>query len=147
LKTTDEPALAAGSLLVLIGRAMSLPVVITGVDHVQITVAKSDEAAARRFYCEVLGLPEIEKPDALKPRGGFWLQVGDRQVHVGVEEGVDRAATKAHVAYRVRGLAAWREKLAAGGVEIFESVAIPGYERFEFRDPFGNRVELIEPTA
>ena len=127
--------------------AMSPPVVITGVDHVQITVAKADEAAARRFYCEVLGLPEVEKPDALKPRGGFWLRVGDRQVHVGVEEGVARAATKAHVAYRVLGLAAWREKLLASGVEIFESVAISGYERFEFRDPFGNRVELIEPVV
>jgi catechol 2,3-dioxygenase-like lactoylglutathione lyase family enzyme len=93
----------------------------------------------------VLGLVEIEKPESLKPRGGFWLAVGDRQVHVGVEEGVDREATKAHVAYRVRGLEAWREKLLASGVEIFESVPIPGYRRFEFRDPFGNRVELIQP--
>jgi catechol 2,3-dioxygenase-like lactoylglutathione lyase family enzyme len=119
---------------------------ILGVDHVQITVAKSDVDAARQFYCGLLALPEIEKPDALKPRGGFWLAVGDRQVHVGVEDGVDRAATKAHVAYRVNDVAAWRAKLAAAGFEIFESVAIPGHDRFEFRDPFGNRVELIAPA-
>jgi catechol 2,3-dioxygenase-like lactoylglutathione lyase family enzyme len=127
-------------------RDMDEPCVI-GVDHVQITVARADEGAARGFYCGMLGLVEIEKPEPLRARGGFWLMVGDRQVHVGVEEGVDRSATKAHVAYRVRGLAAWRARLLAAGVQLFESVAIAGYERFEFRDPFGNRVELIEATG
>ena len=118
---------------------------VLGVHHVQITVGKGQEAAARRFYCGVLGLAEIEKSEALKARGGFWLQVGDRQVHVGVEDGVDRAATKAHVAYQVDDVEAWRGRLLAEGIEILESVAIPGYARFEFRDPFGNRVEFIAP--
>ena len=49
----------------------------------------------------VLGLREIEKPDSLKARGGFWLQVGDRDVHVGTEDGFDRLTTKAHIAYEV----------------------------------------------
>lgn len=31
-------------------------------------------------------------------------------------------------------------------IQILESVPIPGYERFEFRDPFGIRVEMITPT-
>lgn len=116
---------------------------IVGIDHVQITVPGGAVEAARAFYCGVLGLRELEKAEVLKPRGGFWLAVGDRQVHVGVEEGVDRTATKAHVAYRVADADAWRKKLEAAGVEVLESVAIPGYERFEFRDPFGNRVEMI----
>ena len=120
---------------------------VLGVHHVQITVGRGQEQAARRFYCDVLGLPEVEKPDALKSRGGFWLQVGDRQVHVGVEDGVDRPATKAHVAYAVDDVAAWRARLAAAGVEILASVPIPGYERFEFRDPFGNRVEFIRAVG
>jgi catechol 2,3-dioxygenase-like lactoylglutathione lyase family enzyme len=124
---------------------MSRPSVL-GVHHVQITVGKEQEQAARRFYCEVLGLPEIEKPDALKPRGGFWLQVGDVQVHVGVEDGVDRPATRAHVAYQVDDVEAWRPRLLAAGAQILESVPIPGYRRFEFRDPFGNRVEFIQPV-
>ena len=119
---------------------------VLGVHHMQITVGKGQEPAARKFYCGVLGLPEVEKPDALKARGGFWLQVGDRQVHVGVEDGVDRAATKAHVAYQVDDVEAWRATLLAEGIEILESVAIPGYERFEFRDPFGYRVEFIAPV-
>jgi catechol 2,3-dioxygenase-like lactoylglutathione lyase family enzyme len=119
---------------------------ILGIDHVQITVAPAEVEAARAFYCGVLGLAEIEKPEALKPRGGFWLKVGDRQVHVGVEDGVNRAGTKAHVAYRVGDVAAWRAKLQAAGVKILTPVAIPGLERFEFRDPFGNRVEMIGPA-
>ena len=118
---------------------------ITAIHHVQITIAPDDEAAARRFYGEVLGLPEIEKPVSLRGRGGFWVQVGDRQLHVGVETGVDRERTKAHVAYQVDDLAAWRERLAAAGVAALESVPIAGYERFECRDPFGNRLEFIQP--
>ncbi len=120
--------------------------VIIGVHHVQITIPKGAEAAARDFYCGVLGLVEIEKPEALKHRGGFWLAVGDRQVHVAVEDGVDRHATKAHVAYTVSGLDVWRTRLLAAGVQVHNGVVIPGVARFEFRDPFGNRVEMTEPV-
>jgi catechol 2,3-dioxygenase-like lactoylglutathione lyase family enzyme len=118
---------------------------ITEVHHVQITVPKESVEAARAFYWGLLNLPEIEKPDSLKPRGGFWLQVGGREVHVGIEEGVNRRATKAHIAYQVTDLAGWRARLEANGVEMADSVPIPGYDRFEFRDPFGNRVEFIQP--
>jgi hypothetical protein len=41
-------------------------------------------------------------------------------------------------------LAAWRERLAALGIETVEGVQIPGYRRCELRDPCGNRIELIE---
>jgi catechol 2,3-dioxygenase-like lactoylglutathione lyase family enzyme len=117
---------------------------ITGIHHVQITVAPGDVAAARAFYCGVLGLPEVEKPNSLESRGGFWVEVGGRQLHVGVEEGVDRTRTKAHVAYKVDDLAVWRERLTAAGVMALESVPIPGHDRFECRDPFGNRLEFIQ---
>lgn len=117
---------------------------ITGIHHVQITIAPTEEMAARDFYCGVLGLPEIEKPDSLKGRGGLWLQVGDRQVHIGVEDGVDRTRTKAHIAYQVDDLAAWRTRLATAGVTALESIPIPGFDRFECRDPFGNRMEFIQ---
>jgi catechol 2,3-dioxygenase-like lactoylglutathione lyase family enzyme len=116
---------------------------IIGIDHVQITVPANAVAQARAFYCGVLGLREVEKPAALQGRGGFWLEVGDRQVHVGTEDGVQRLATKAHVAYAVTDIAVWRAKLAAAGVETLDGIPIADRDRFEFRDPFGNRVELI----
>ncbi|MAS36894.1 MAG: glyoxalase [Anaerolineaceae bacterium] len=118
---------------------------IRGVNHVQITIPTGAEAAGRAFYCDVMGLPEIEKPDALKGRGGFWLQVGNLPVHVGTEADFDRTRTKAHVAYEVDDLHAWRDRLIAAGCHIEAGVPIPGYDRFECRDPFGNRVELIQP--
>jgi catechol 2,3-dioxygenase-like lactoylglutathione lyase family enzyme len=118
---------------------------IRRVHHVQITIPVGAEEAGRAFYCGVLGLREIEKAPSLEHRGGFWIQVGDQQLHVGVEDGIDRSASKAHVAYEVDDLAAWRRKLASTGIAITESIPIPGYDRLEFRDPFGNRIELIQP--
>ncbi len=117
---------------------------IISVHHVQITVPRGAEDRARHFYCGVLGLAEAEKPESLAGRGGLWLRVGDRQIHVGVEDGVNRESTKAHVAYEVEGLESWRRKLTQAGFETFDGIPIPGYQRFEFRDPFGNRVEFIE---
>jgi len=118
---------------------------IVRIHHVQITVGPGDEAAARVFYCGVLGLSEVDKPDSLKGRGGFWVESGGQQIHVGVEEGVDRRRTKAHVAYQVDDLAAWRERLTVAGSPPLESIPIPGFDRFECRDPFGNRLEFIQP--
>jgi catechol 2,3-dioxygenase-like lactoylglutathione lyase family enzyme len=89
-------------------------------------------------------LPEIEKPISLKSRGGFWIQAGDRQVHIGVEDDVDRSATKAHLAYEVDDVPAWRKKLSQRGIQPLDSIALDGFDRFEFRDPFGNRVEFIQ---
>jgi catechol 2,3-dioxygenase-like lactoylglutathione lyase family enzyme len=118
---------------------------ISRINHVQITVPKGAEAAARAFYCDVLGLREIAKPESLVGRGGFWLEIGGQQIHVGVEDGFDRLTTKAHIAYEVEDADFWRGRLESAGLTIADSLPIPGFERFETRDPFGNRIELIQP--
>jgi catechol 2,3-dioxygenase-like lactoylglutathione lyase family enzyme len=118
---------------------------IEGVHHAQITIPTGAEEEGRRFYCGNFGLAEIEKPEALQGRGGFWLQVGDRQVHVGTEDGVERMASKAHLAYKVDDLEAGQSYLQQHGITVLEAVAIPGFARFEARDPFGNRFECIQP--
>jgi catechol 2,3-dioxygenase-like lactoylglutathione lyase family enzyme len=117
---------------------------IVGLHHAQVSIPTGSEAEARRFYCEILGLREIAKPAGLAERGGLWVQAGDRQIHLGVEDGVDRWKTRAHLAYEVRDLAEWRYKITALNMPITECAPIPGFKRLEFRDPFGNRVELIE---
>lgn len=114
------------------------------VHHVQITIPVDAKNEAREFYCKVLGLREIPKPESLQTRGGFWLEIEGFQIHIGTEEDFDRTKTKAHVAYLVEDLQAWREKLENRGVKILEGISIPNYSRFEFRDPFGNRVEFLE---
>jgi catechol 2,3-dioxygenase-like lactoylglutathione lyase family enzyme len=120
---------------------------VRGLHHAQITIPPGREDEARGFYVGLLGLTEIPKPDALQRRGGFWLQVGDQQVHVGVEDGVDRTQTKAHLAYAVDTIAVLRERLISAGYTIDADVPLPGMTRCELRDPFGNRVELIEPDG
>ncbi len=117
---------------------------ILGLHHAQITIPRGAEAQGRQFYCEVLGLPEVEKPAELQGRGGFWLQVGTQQVHVGTEDGVERFATKAHLAYQVDDIEEWEKRLQENGIEIGDSVPFTGFRRFEIRDPFGNRVEFIQ---
>ncbi|MCB1051141.1 MAG: VOC family protein [Acidobacteria bacterium] len=117
---------------------------LQSIHHIQITIPPGMEIEARAFYCQYLGLQEIEKPLPLQMRGGFWMQLGAQQIHVGTETGVNRGATKAHIAYLVLDLADWREKIAAYGLTVLESEPIPGFQRFEFRDPFGNRVEFLE---
>jgi catechol 2,3-dioxygenase-like lactoylglutathione lyase family enzyme len=120
---------------------------IQGLHHAQITIPCGAEEQGRQFYCQLLSLPEIEKPDSLKGRGGFWLQVGDRAVHVGTEDGVDRHVSKAHLAYQVTDIKVWKSKLQENGFPILDGIPIPGYERFETRDPFGNRMEFIQPLS
>lgn len=112
--------------------------------HVQITIPIGAEEQAREFYCTFLGIPEIPKPESLQERGGFWLLLDSFQIHVGSEEGIARSKTKSHLAYEVKDLNAWRKKLESYGVDIIDGIRIPNFERFEFRDPFGNRVEFLE---
>jgi catechol 2,3-dioxygenase-like lactoylglutathione lyase family enzyme len=118
---------------------------ILGVHHVQITIPTGAEAEARRFWRDIMGLQEIEKPDSLRARGGLWLQAGNQELHLGIEDGTTHS--RAHGAWLVPDLDYWRERLQAAGVETETGIPIPGYDRFEFRDPFGNRVELIASTS
>jgi len=117
---------------------------IIGLHHAQITIPKGTEDKGRNFYCNILGLEEIEKPSSLKGRGGFWLKVGDREVHVGTEDGFDRLTTKAHLAYLVKDISHWKNVLGKYDIPVTEGAPIPGFDRFEFRDPFGNRIEMIQ---
>ena len=102
------------------------------------------EQIARHFYCDLLGLRETSKPKALRSRGGFWLEIAGQQLHIGTEDFDHRSDTKAHVAYLVDDLDAWKRRLLESGVEIAPGVEIPGFIRAELRDPFGNRIELIQ---
>ena len=121
---------------------------ILGLHHAQITVPPTMEKAAIRFYRDVLGLPEVEKPADLRDRGGTWFDLGDgQQLHLGVEDGFNRRTTKAHLAYEVDDVEHWRQRMLEHDVTPVESISIPGHDRFEARDPFGNRIEFIQRIA
>ena len=115
---------------------------IIGVNHVQVNVPRESLAAARDFYIGFLGMKEISRPGSFSSPG-IWMHAGTFEMHIGVEEGVNRSATRAHVAYEVSDLAECRQKVAAAGYAMKEQPLIPGYDRFQFRDPFGNNIEII----
>jgi catechol 2,3-dioxygenase-like lactoylglutathione lyase family enzyme len=113
-------------------------------DHVQIAAPPGCEPAARRFFGELVGLEELEKPEPLRTRGGAWFRLGERQLHIGVEPGFE-PARKAHVALRVApaeldDLAA---RLAAADAPVIWDDDLPGERRFYSEDPWGNRIEFL----
>ncbi|MGH2892726.1 MAG: VOC family protein [Solirubrobacteraceae bacterium] len=117
-----------------------------GLDHVQVAAPAGCEAAARRFYGELLGLDEVEKPSTLAGRGGVWFALAaGAQLHVGVA-GEFAAATQAHPALRIGTVARlemlWR-RLAVVGSPVRWDSELPGVRRFFTADPWGNRVELL----
>lgn len=119
-------------------------VAIEGIDHVQLAAPAGCEEEARRFFGGLLGLPEIEKPEPLRARGGAWFQTGGQQIHVGVD-GSFAPARKAHPALRVRAgeLDGLARRLEAAGAKVDWDEALDGRRRFYTADPWGNRLELI----
>jgi catechol 2,3-dioxygenase-like lactoylglutathione lyase family enzyme len=121
--------------------------VILGLDHVQVAAPPGCEAEARAFYGRLLGLQELEKPEALAGRGGVWFACGAQQLHVGVAADFTPAA-KAHPALAVRGSAdldALADRLTGAGAPVHWADEIPGVPRFFTEDPWGNRLELLAP--
>jgi len=119
---------------------------ISGLDHVQLACPRGGEDAARRFYGELLGLKEIEKPEALRSRGGVWFECGGQQLHLGVEEPFS-PARKAHPALNVESVAQLEELAARLGDGVIWDADLPGFKRFYVSDPFGNRLELLSRTG
>jgi catechol 2,3-dioxygenase-like lactoylglutathione lyase family enzyme len=114
-------------------------------DHVQLAAPPGCEAEARRFYGDLLGLEEIQKPESLRSRGGAWFALGTGgQLHVGVEEAFT-PARKAHPALRLPAgeLDAIAKRLTAAGEHVEWDDSLPGIRRFFTADPWGNRLELL----
>jgi catechol 2,3-dioxygenase-like lactoylglutathione lyase family enzyme len=119
---------------------------IEALHHVQLAMPPQGEEQARAFYRDVLGMSERPKPAELAARGGAWFYSGAAEIHLGVE--VDfRAAKKAHPALLVSGLGDLAARLIGAGCEVMTDEKLPGYDRIYVTDPFGNRLELLEPLA
>jgi catechol 2,3-dioxygenase-like lactoylglutathione lyase family enzyme len=119
---------------------------VVRLDHVQLAMPAGREAEAAAFYEGVLGIPQIPKPPHLARRGGCWFEQGDLKIHLGVEQDF-RPAAKAHPALIVDDVRALAAAIAAAGYAIVDDGPLDGYDRIYAYDPFGNRVELMEPLA
>jgi len=118
---------------------------VRAIDHVQLAMPAGQEDLARRFYEGVLGLPGRPKPSHLARRGGVWFETAAVKIHLGVETDF-RPARKAHPALVVEGLADLVRRCRDEGYRVVADEPLPGYERVYVDDPFGNRLELMEPA-
>lgn len=116
------------------------------IHHVNVTVARDIEDAAKRFYSTVLGLEEIPRPEGQRPPGA-WYRLGGQQLHLSIEDGVQQRSRR-HVCYQVRDVAGAEQHFRDAGVEILDDERpIPGVRRFFVRDPGGNRIEITESAS
>lgn len=119
---------------------------IHGLDHVQIAIPAGQDVVAREFYAGVLGLPEVPVPANLAHLAAMWFERGNLRLHLGVTTEF-QPARKAHPALLVTGLAALAQRLREAGVAIVSADPLEGYNRFFVFDPFGNRIEFLEPIS
>lgn len=119
---------------------------LAGLHHVQLAIPPNAEDTCRAFWGGVVGMVEVEKPPVLAARGGCWFRGGGLEVHLGVEQEF-APARKAHPGILVGGLGALAERLRAAGIEVTWDGEFPGHDRFYAPDPFGNRLEFLEPVG
>jgi catechol 2,3-dioxygenase-like lactoylglutathione lyase family enzyme len=115
-----------------------------GLHHVQLAIPPDSEDQARRFYGDLIGMTELEKPAVLAARGGCWFRSGGWEIHLGVEAKF-QPARKAHPGVLVDGIDELAARLTDGGVEVEWDDKFPGHRRFYAHDPYGNRLEFLEP--
>jgi catechol 2,3-dioxygenase-like lactoylglutathione lyase family enzyme len=119
-----------------------MPYIFKSIDHIQLAAPKGSEDTARKFFKNILGFDEVEKPEELKKRGGVWFEVGNYQIHIGIEEPFYPA--KAHPAFEIENIEELKKHLVTNGIDVIEDDKLPGAKRFYISDPFGNRMELLE---
>ena len=113
-----------------------------------VSFAVRDLAASKRFFCDVLGLAEDERPAFKFP--GAWLKVGDRQIHLIQDSKGGRAVRKQisrsdHLAMEVADLEVVVRRLRECGIEF----ALGGNQRLGMSqafcsDPDGHTIEFVQ---
>lgn len=109
--------------------------------HVQVSGPAGCEDDMRAFYGGVLGMVEVDKPEALRARGGAWFRAGTAELHVGIEDEFT-PARKAHPGIAVADIEKLAEVVGRAGAPVAWDENIPGLRRFHTTDPVGNRLEF-----
>ena len=107
---------------------------------------QGEEDTARSFYSGILKLSEVAKPPELAKRGGAWFETGMVKIHLGVEPDF-RPAKKAHLAFLIDGVDELAARCRQEGYKVVADGDLPGYKHVYVYDPFGNRLEFMEPLA
>jgi len=113
--------------------------------HMQLAMPRAEEQVARDFFVGVLGMTEVDKPPVLAARGGAWFRAGDVELHLGIEDNF-RPARKGHPGIVVTDLDDVVHRLTESGQDVSWDADFPGFRRVYAHDPFGNRLEFLQPA-
>ena len=113
---------------------------LSQIDHCSVLI--TDVERSRRFYRDLLGLKEINKPRTFD-FVVLWFELGNQQVHLLLKDRPDTRSPR-HFALRVEDVAAARAYFRQRDVAVEETTPIPGADRFFIYDPDGNRIEIIQ---
>jgi catechol 2,3-dioxygenase-like lactoylglutathione lyase family enzyme len=113
---------------------------IAQIDHCSVII--TDVERSRRFYGDVLDLPEIHKPRTFD-FVVVWYDLGNQHLHLLLKEKADTISPR-HFALRVSDATAARVYFRERGLAPQETTPIPGADRFFIADPDGNRIEIIQ---
>ena len=119
---------------------MTASLQISQIDHCSVII--TDVERSRRFYRDVLGLKEINKPRTFD-FVVLWFDLGNMHIHLLLKDNPDTISPR-HFALRVADAAAARTYFQRRGLEVQETTPIPGADRFFIHDPDGNRIEIIQ---
>lgn len=118
---------------------------VVSLHHTSLIVADTRKALA--FYCDLLGIPQADRPQMSFP--GAWLQLGQQQIHLlelpnpdPLEGRPEHVGRDRHTALHVTDLDALAHKLEQQQIPMTRSKS--GRQAIFCRDPDGNGVELIQ---
>ncbi len=119
---------------------MTAPLQISQIDHCSVII--TDVERSRRFYRDVLGLKEINKPRTFD-FVVLWFDLGNMHIHLLLKDEPDTVSPR-HFALRVADAAKARAYFREQDLAIQETTLTPGADRFFIHDPDGNRIEIIQ---
>lgn len=117
---------------------------ISGIHHVSLLV--QDTRRALDFYCGLLGLDLVDRPEMRFP--GAWLALGTLQLHLLAlphpADGIDRpehVGRDQHLALKIDDLDALKQKLDQAGIAY--TLSRSGRRALFCRDPDDNGLEFV----
>ncbi|TSB46140.1 VOC family protein [Alkalicoccobacillus porphyridii] len=116
---------------------------LESIHHVQLAAPVGGEEKARRFYKDILGFTEVEKPAQMRANGGCWFEQGSISLHIGIETPFV-PAERAHPALYTSHLEDLAERLQQYQIDVEFDTRYEGYKRFYVYDPFRNRIEILQ---
>lgn len=130
------------------------PIKVRHIDHVTLIVA--DLEKSREFYCDVLGMEQVERPGF--SFGGRWFQAGPTQIHLIIDHDeagpvgentadLQKSSRNRHFAFEVEDGHAAGARLQELGIPILSGPKErpDGAVQVFVCDPDGHVVELCSP--